>query len=419
MIKKFPRYFSYLLVTILIPIIFLIIIIFKPFVTIRFMSISSNRIGHFAGNVEIYLCEKDKRKDTRKYYDICFYQTLVSNVTLAEMWRKKLNILPNYFIFPIYFTLEFFSKFLKFLKVHIVKNESIDNRDYNNYLDNTLPQLKISNKQHITGIKFLKEFGLSKNDKFVCFIVRDDAYLSNIYHKKDWSYWSYRNYDIDDFILAAEELTKLGYFVFRMGKLTQKKMVTKNKMIIDYSKSPIRNDFLDIYLGANCEFCLTTDVGFDYIPFIFRRPLASITDPISLIKFSSKKFLNIYSDYFSTKDNRKLSLSEIFEYNLAYFSGSQYLYENNIKLIHPDKYQIRDLVLDMIDYIKNDFKLSEMDEKLQTKFFEIYKKKLNSDYFKETFLKELKNETDISKLHKEFYGRISPSFITKNKILLN
>ena len=204
-----------------------------------------------------------------------------------------------------------------------------------------------------------------------------------------------------------------------MGKLTQKKMVTKNKMIIDYSKSPIRNDFLDIYLGANCEFCLTTDVGFDYIPFIFRRPLASITDPISLIKFSSKKFLNIYSDYFSTKDNRKLSLSEIFEYNLAYFSGSQYLYENNIKLIHPDKYQIRDLVLDMIDYIKNDFKLSEMDEKLQTKFFEIYKKKLNSDYFKETFLKELKNETDISKLHKEFYGRISPSFITKNKILLN
>ena len=111
MIKKFPRYFSYLLVTILIPIIFLIIIIFKPFVTIRFMSISSNRIGHFAGNVEIYLCEKDKRKDTRKYYDICFYQTLVSNVTLAEMWRKKLNILPNYFIFPIYFTLEFFLNF--------------------------------------------------------------------------------------------------------------------------------------------------------------------------------------------------------------------------------------------------------------------------------------------------------------------
>ena len=419
MIKKFPRYFSYLLVTILIPIIFLIIIIFKPFITIRFMSIISNRIGHFAGNVEIYLCEKDNRKDTRKYYDICFYQTLVSNVTLAEMWRKKLNIFPNYFIFPIYFTLEFFSKFLKFLKVHIVKNEPIDNRDYNNYLDNTPPQLKISNKQHITGIKFLKEFGLSKNDKFVCFIVRDDAYLSNIYPKKNWSYWSYRNYDIDDFILAAEELTKLGYFVFRMGKLTQKKMFTKNKMIIDYSKSPIRNDFLDIYLGANCEFCLTTDVGFDYVPFIFRRPLASITDPISLIKFSSKKFLNIYSEYYSTKDEKKLSLSEIFDYNVAYFSGTKDLSQNNIKLLHPNKYQIRDLALDMVNYIKHDFKLSDSDERLQTRFFEIYKKKLNTDYFKKTFLKNLKNETNIRKLHKEFYGRISPSFIIKNEILIN
>ena len=76
--------------------------------------------------------------------------------------REKLSVYPNFLIFPIYFNLVFFSKFLKFLKVHIVKNESIDNRDYNNYLDNTPPQLKISNKQHITGIEFLKKIWFIK-----------------------------------------------------------------------------------------------------------------------------------------------------------------------------------------------------------------------------------------------------------------
>ncbi len=419
MIKKIPRYFFYLITSLLFPFILIIIILLKKFVIIRFMSITSNRIGHFAGNIEMYLCRRDKNNDMEKYYDISFYQSIVSNNTLAEMWKKKLNVYPNYFVFPIFIFLKFFSKFFNFLKIHIIKDDSIDNRDYDNFLDSMPPHLKISNNQHIRGKKYLKKFGLTNDDKFVCFIVRDEAYLKHHFPNTNWSHWSYRNYDINSFVLAAEELTKLGYFVFRMGNLTQEKMNTKNEMIIDYSKSPMRNDFLDIYLGANCEFCLTTDCGFDYVPFIFRRPLASITDPISLIKFSSKRFLNIYSDYFSINENKKLSLNEIFEYNIAHYPSANDLHKKKMKLIHPDQYQIKNLALDMVSYINNDFRLSESDEKLQFKFFEIYKKKINTDQFKECFLKDLKKEKNTKKLHNKYYGRISPSFIVKNKLLIN
>ena len=69
-------------------------------------------------------------------------------------------------------------------------------------------------------------------------------------------------------------------------------------MVIDYAFSPIKSDFLDIFLLSNCEFCLTTDLGLDSIPLIARRPIAYITDPISLMKLSSKKFLNIFSYYY-------------------------------------------------------------------------------------------------------------------------
>ena len=72
MIRKIPRYCSYLLVSILIPIIFFVITLLKPFIIIRFMSISSNRIGHFAGNVEMYLCAKNNKRNNKKYYDIFF-----------------------------------------------------------------------------------------------------------------------------------------------------------------------------------------------------------------------------------------------------------------------------------------------------------------------------------------------------------
>ena len=416
--KKILRYSLYLITLFFIPLVVGIILSLKKFVIVRFISVDTNRIGHFAGNIEMYFCRKNAKKDNKKYYDIAFYQTKISNIALAKMWKKKLNVYPNYFIYPIFVFLNFFSKYFYFLKIHIFENSSLNNRDDNNYLDKIPPHLNFNKKETNIGIDGLKKFGLNKQDKFVCFIVRDDAYLKNVYPKTDWSYWNYRDYDIDSFLPAAEELAKLGYYVFRMGKLTKQKLKTNNKMIIDYSNSRFKSDFLDIYLGANCEFCLTTDVGFDYIPFIFRRPLASITDPIALIKFSSKKFLSIFGNYYSNDQNRKLSIKEIFDFNIAHFQGTPDLLNNNIKLVQPDQNQIKDFVIDMVNYIKNDFKLLNDDEKLQSDFIKIYKNNLSSKNFIDNFLRDVKSEIDTSKLHKEYYGKVAPSFLRNNEFLL-
>ena len=46
-------------------------------------------------------------------------------------------------------------------------------------------------------------------------------------------------------------------------------------MIIGYAylQKNKRTEFMDIYLGANCEFCISTMCGFDAIPYIFRKPI--------------------------------------------------------------------------------------------------------------------------------------------------
>ena len=64
------------------------------------------------------------------------------------------------------------------------------------------------------------------------------------------------------------------------GKNTEKKFISKNKMVIDYSNSKFRSDFMDIYLGAHCEFCITTATGIDTIPLIFKKPIAAIVVPL-------------------------------------------------------------------------------------------------------------------------------------------
>ena len=45
----------------------------------------------------------------------------------------------------------------------------------------------------------------------------------------------------------------MGYYVIRMGVKASKPLKSSNPKIIDYANSKIRNDFLDIYLGAKCS----------------------------------------------------------------------------------------------------------------------------------------------------------------------
>ena len=72
-----------------IPILLIIYLISSKFL-IRFQPLISNRIGHFAGNTELYLCEKEMKINTptQKYLDLFFCHD-VCNLQLHKMWKKK------------------------------------------------------------------------------------------------------------------------------------------------------------------------------------------------------------------------------------------------------------------------------------------------------------------------------------------
>ena len=412
---KIANRIIYLIVLLTSPLFLVFILLIRYKKIVRLWAITADRIGHFAGNVEMILNSK-KEIDQKKYLEICYFSGEICNEFLADKWRQKLIVFPMQIIHPLLKLLNFLSKYISIFKDHILYDTSFYSRDYNNHIDKFMPTLKLDKAELANGENMLKKFGLKKEDKFVCFIVRDDEYLKQKFPNKDWSYWNYRDYDIENFLPAAEELTKLGYYVFRMGKICKKRIVSKNKMIIDYAFSEKKNDFLDIYLGANCEFCLTTDVGFDLVPSIFRRPLASITDPISLMKLSSKKYLNIFSNYFSVKESRNLNLQEIFNNKIGYFKGEKTINDKGIKLIKPNSDDIKFFVLDMVKFIKNDFKISEIEDSMNSAFIDIYLKNVNS----EDFLKDLRFSTNnkIKKLHNNINGKISPSFLKKRSFLI-
>ena len=287
------------------PLAFIFLFILKllsPFLLVRFGLLHSDRIGHFAANTQIFLIEEEFNLKTKKTFDIFYFPRIPCNQQLAKMWKRNIRIFPKNIIRPFCLI----SRRLSFFNAHVTGRRQGSDRDINNLLDKSNNKLKFTENEKEFGFQELKKFGLEKNNKFVCLIVRDSEYLNKTFPQGDWSYHDFRDSNIDSFLDAAEFIANQGIYVFRMGKFTKKKFISSNKKIIDYSNSKYRTDFLDIYLSANCLFCISTSTGLDAIPFIFRKPIAyaNVVPFIDLIT-STERNLILFKKILSPKKRKK------------------------------------------------------------------------------------------------------------------
>ena len=60
------------------------------------------------------------------------------------------------------------------------------------------------------------------------------------------------------------------------GSKVLKPMKSSDPKVFDYANSKMRSEFMDIYLGAKCTFCVSLGgAGFFGIPFVFPKPLCA------------------------------------------------------------------------------------------------------------------------------------------------
>ena len=241
---------------------------------------------------------------------------------------------------------------INLLASHVCGDMPSGDRDVNNILDQTTPHLEFTSEEETVGLELLRQFGVPSSAEFVCFIVRDAAYLKTLYGSYG-DYHSYRNADISNFMLAAEELTKFGVYVFRMGSLVEKEFITDNPMIIDYASSELRSDFMDIFLGATCLFCLTTSTGFDAVPLAFRRPLAIVDYvPVGHLPTWGKQHVVLTKHHLSESTGNELTLSQILDSKVANATTSTDYRNAGIRLVENSAIEVANVCIEMYQRLK-------------------------------------------------------------------
>lgn len=256
----------------------LIIICIRPIVTLRLKNLRSDRIGHFAHDVEMYLCMEDMRHDKRKKVDVFYCEKEVCNEQLKKMWERQIFILPHHrFVFAVF---EMITRALRLLPKgdeHII---AVSAARWSKIplcpLAETKPHLSFTTEDETVAQGLLTSLGIEGNTQFVCVYGRDSEYLRRQFPHMDWSHHDVRDMDIQTVLPTAEWLVAQGYYVIRMGSLVKEPLNTTTPGIVDYATSGLHSDFLDIFLSAKCDFFLGVPGGIVAVPTIFRKPLGLI-----------------------------------------------------------------------------------------------------------------------------------------------
>jgi putative glycosyltransferase (TIGR04372 family) len=188
--------------------------------------------------------------------------------------------------------------------------------------------------------RILKKFGLEIDDKWVCVLVRDGAYLRSTYPQISWNHHDYRDHDANLFIPAIRHLLNAGYKVFRMGSVANKRLEITDINFVDYAFNEERSQEADFALWTNCAFAITTSSGIDFLANLNRRPLGIIDAvPVDYEYNSASTILN-YRKHRIRGTSRFLTKNEIISLGLGKAFYLDNFTRQNIELVLSDSQEI-------------------------------------------------------------------------------
>jgi len=345
----------------------LVVRLAAPVVLIRFGALIAERIGHFAANTERYLCMRDDGAYGKRVVDIFFCTTIVSNEQLKKMIGRVVCI------FPFTRILDRVNRIIPGGKRHMVRLPL--DRDIIGDCVKDIPHLAFTKEEIERGEIALRAMGIPKDNSYMCLYMRDSSYLNAVLPGRNWNYHNYRDIkDVKSYLAAAEELTKRGYYVLRMGAIVKNPLDTLNPMVIDYA-TKFQTDFLDIYLCATCRFFLGSEGGLTSVARIFQRPIAwANCAVIEHVPMVGKDEIIITKKFKYRNTGRLLTYNAIVKSGIGlYMSGDQYE-QAGIDVVDNTAEEIAALAKEMDERLRLIWRSTKEDEELQERFWSIFRR---------------------------------------------
>lgn len=322
----------------------------RLFRDVRIAWVTPERIGHFSSDVAFRYAMEQKDPPSARTIHCLLPREPVSNAFWLTMFERNLTVRdwPR----PICRV----ARRLRRLPSWLIPPARVTNgsRDKDGLLQRAPKRMEFTAAEDDRAHAWLSSLGWIPGQPFVCLLVRDSAFLDSepgLSHK-DWRYHDYRNSSIENFVPAAEWLADQGVWVLRMGKTMAKRLVTEHERVIDYAFRADRSDFLDVWLFANCDLCISTGTGPDMISDVFRRPLLAVNYLPAMGLWSWSNAVTAPKPLVWSDTGRRLSIEELAHANWVY--TEQYA-NHGIEIRDLDAGTIQGIVQEAWSRLKGDW----------------------------------------------------------------
>ena len=337
-------------------------------------------IGRLGGSFDVFwhLALKESVSQFEYTFDLFYFipTAVISNRFWVAILAREIHLLaPVPFLSHLFQTVHKLNKYLPYSSLNDIllpATFSPSNAETRAAIANKRVLLQFTRAEEELGSHNTVALGIPVGRQFICFHARDSSYLDERYPNLDWRYHDYRDSRIDNYILAAEELTRRGLWALRIGEIAKGPISTSNNGVIDYTYSGKRSEFMDIYLGAKCKFMICSETGLNLVPTIFRRPIVFVNWVLIPHIYVWSIGVVITKKFFSVSKNRLLTYREILSLDAGMLGAFGISEKSDIQLIENTAGEIRSAAIEMNDRIDGRWTDSEEDIELQNRFWEIF-----------------------------------------------
>ena len=233
------------------------------------------------------------------------------------------------------------------------------------------PILKLTESHAARGEEALRKLGVPTGAWFVCVHSREPGYTP----KSDPSFL-HRNSSIDSYRLAMQEIVARGGWCMRMGEPSSPPL-QPTQGVIDYRHSPLRSDWMDVFLCARCRFFLGSSSGLFLVSSVFGVPAAlAHMAPMAAAYSVGPNDLSI-PKLIADVNGKVLPLAQAFESGAARYFKTATFDRSGLQAVENSAEEIQGLVIEMIERLEARAKYSAEDEHLQGAFRSLFR---SNDY---------------------------------------
>jgi putative glycosyltransferase (TIGR04372 family) len=237
--------------------------------------------------------------------------------------------------------------------------------------ENRPPLWQLTREDREFGWTQLAKFNIPKNSWFVSLHVRDAGYTAGSYLAKD-EYNAYRNADIDSYREAIEAIVQQGGYVIRVGD-PKMKPLPEMEGVLDYALSNIYSNRMDIFLFSQCRFFVGVASGPVLNPTLFGVPVVMTNYLPVIARPHANNCIFMPKLLWLNDENRYATFSEVLASELGRMYTSHGYTARNIGIVDNQPDDIKNAVLEMIDWLEDKMEYTEQDEQLQNRFNDIYR----------------------------------------------